>query len=231
MPRVSKRPFNEIVKPPASPLPLTAWYKKGPDPVGASSPMCSSKRLKENHGGWSMPTTSGSVSSDNTDEEDASDCEKYVCAPLVLQSRVPIPVERPAVTIKMNRKILPLPKRAKLPASVDPRQMFLKSLIQPAQLPGEKAHKTDEERLYFLQQDPCVDVQSISRQLVVCNKCRKPVLLDRRRNAGYYASAWVKHKKTCLEVYRAWLIEHGYDDPAWIREAERRRDAKLKKQV
>ncbi|KAK0440006.1 uncharacterized protein EV420DRAFT_1582817 [Desarmillaria tabescens] len=165
------------------------------------SRLCSSKRLKENHGGWSTPTTSCTVSSDKTDEEDASECGRYVHGAFVLPSRVPIPVERPAVN--MNRKILPLPKRAELPAPVDPREIFLKSLIPLAQFPGEKARKTDEERLYSLQQDPCIDVDSISRQRVDCNKCRSSVLLDRRRNAGYYASAWVKHKNTCLEVYRA----------------------------
>ncbi|KAK0209972.1 hypothetical protein DFS33DRAFT_1401495 [Desarmillaria ectypa] len=201
-PRMSKRSFDEtveIVTPLTPSLPLTAWHKKGPDP-GTSSSMCSSKRLKGNYGGWS----SGSTGSDDKDDEYASECRRNV-----------------------GRKILPFPKGTKRPESVDLRGMFLKSLIHPAQFPAAKARKTDEERLHFLQLDPCIDVKSIGRQRVICKMCRSPVKLDSRRNAAYYPSMWLKHKKTCLEVYRAWLVENEYDDPTWIREAERRRDARL----
>ncbi|KAK0430661.1 hypothetical protein EV421DRAFT_247163 [Armillaria borealis] len=199
-------------------LPLTSWYKKEVDLVSSSS-MCaerSSKRLKGNHGGWkaAMPT-SGSVGSDNEDDVNDFGSGRY--------SRT-----EQLVIKDTNRRILPLPKGAKQPEPVRLRERFLKSLLQPRHLPGAKARKTVEERLHFLQRDPWVDVKSIGRQRVVCNECREPVKLDSRGNAAYYPNAWLRHRRRCLEIYRTWLSENGYDDPTWIQEAERRRNARLR---
>ncbi|KAK0430815.1 hypothetical protein EV421DRAFT_1743682 [Armillaria borealis] len=202
-PRVSKRPFDdlcpEMVPLLVAALPLTSWYKKDLSLISSSS---------------------GSVDSDN--EDDVSDSECKVLHPF---HRRLIFDDDPRDT---NRRILPLPEGAKQPEPVRLRERFLKSLIQPGHLPGAKARKTDEERLKFLQQDPWVDVKLIGRQRVVCNECREPVKLDSRRDAAYYPNAWLRHRRRCLGIYRAWLIENRYNDPTWIQKVERRRNARLR---
>ncbi|KAK0186197.1 hypothetical protein F5146DRAFT_173272, partial [Armillaria mellea] len=218
-PRMSKRPFDdlcpEMVPLLIAALPNTSWYRK--DLVSPSS-VCagrSSKRLKEKHGSWSatMPT-SGSVSSDNEDDVNSSDYGRKSNS------------EQPIIT-HAHRKILPLPKGAKQPEPVQPRERFLKSLIQPRHFPAANARKTVEERLQFLQRDPWVDVKSIGRHRVVCNECREPVKLDSRGNAAYYPNAWLRHRRRCLEIYRTSLAENRYDDSSWIQKAERRRYMRL----
>ena len=36
--------------------------------------------------------------------------------------------------------------------------------------------------------------------MVVCAGCGKTIQLDKRKNARYYPSFWVKHKRRCVEA-------------------------------
>ncbi|KAK0471301.1 hypothetical protein IW261DRAFT_1512487 [Armillaria novae-zelandiae] len=222
VPRASKSlPFDDLC-PEMVPLliaalcPITSWYKRDVDSDLASSssfleyaPDARRKDLKGNCEGQStaMPN-SGSVSSDDEDEINNSEC---------------------ALAVRdTNREVLPLPTGAQQPEPVRVRERYLKSLLQPRHLPGDKYRKTVEERLQFLQRDPWIEVKSVGRQRVVCNQCRESVKLDSRGNAAYYPNAWLRHRRRCLEIYRTWLTENGYDDPTWIQNAERRRNARLR---
>ncbi|KAK0493463.1 hypothetical protein EDD18DRAFT_1464947 [Armillaria luteobubalina] len=218
VPRASKSlPFDdlcpEMVPLLMAALPLTSWYKKDVvDLASESSSGCagrSSKRLKSYCGDRStaMPI-SDSVGSNNDDKVNSSECTALK---------------------DTNRRILPLPKGAQKPSKpVRVRERFLKSLLQPENIPGEGSRKTVEERLYFLQRDPWVNVKLVGRQRVVCNQCKEPVKLDSRGKAAYYPNAWMRHRRRCVEIYRTWLTENGYDDPTWIKNAEKRRNARLR---
>ncbi|KAG7439942.1 uncharacterized protein BT62DRAFT_924385 [Guyanagaster necrorhizus] len=94
------------------------------------------------------------------------------------------------------------------------RKTFLRRLVQPAQFPGAKVRKMDEEHLQFFN-----GILASTSNPSPNNTCRG--------NAAYDRSTWLGHKRRCMKMYKAWLEENGYEDQSWIEAAERRRDARL----
>ncbi|PBK58997.1 hypothetical protein ARMSODRAFT_1027802 [Armillaria solidipes] len=134
---------------------------------------------------------------------------------------------KPAVVPKAHadRKIKPLPKRAKLvPIDNSPaidtdieltpqRRRFLESLAKRPVFyhPNGKARNLKaHERMSFLQEDEWT--ASVTPLSVECKACGFNTTLDSRSPKGYDTCLWMRHRTRCQAMYAAWLKRNGERD-------------------
>jgi len=82
-------------------------------------------------------------------------------------------------------------------------QFNLSVVLPDAQTAVQRPRRrlNESERRELLQKDKFIT--SFTPTSVVCARCGKTIQLDKRKNARYYPSFWVKHKRRCVGVEEA----------------------------